>query len=121
MANLKRNMIELVKNPDEAKNGAEIEVEKVWTPPFIPLDVTYEAMDLMEKIDEGEQDMSSKELFDMMLEFVGNKIYAGKLSEDDLRKRLHAPDAVGALQDQILFIAQGQQTDGTKKFLEQKK
>lgn len=121
MANLKRNMIELIKNPEEVNNGAEPEIEKIWTPPFISLDVVYEAMDLMSKTEDEEADISEREAFDMMLDFVANKIYKDKITEEDLRTRLHAPDAIETLQDQVLFIAQGQQTDETKKFLEQKK
>ncbi|WP_286201365.1 hypothetical protein [Bacillus sp. ISL-4] len=41
MANLKRNMIELVK---EVKEG-EIVTEKYLTPVFIPFSVVYEALD----------------------------------------------------------------------------
>lgn len=114
-------MIELIKNPDEVAKGAEPEVEKVWTPAFISLDVTYEAMDLMDKLDNGEnEEMSSKEMLDMLLDFVGNKIYGGQITAEDLKKRLHAPNAVQTLQEQVLFIAQGQQTDATKNFLAKK-
>ncbi|SFP81055.1 hypothetical protein SAMN05421839_1952, partial [Halolactibacillus halophilus] len=31
MANLKRNMLELVKNPEGVQKGDEPEIEKVWT------------------------------------------------------------------------------------------
>ena len=118
MANLKRNMIELIKNPEEVAQGAEVEIEKIWTPAFISLDVTYEAMDLMDKLEDDEE-MSSKEVLDLLLDFVGNKIYNGQV--DNLRKRLHAPDAIKTLQEQVLFIAQGQQSDATKSFLEKKR
>ncbi len=37
MANLKRNMIELVGNPEEVLNGGEVEIQRFWTPPFLPL------------------------------------------------------------------------------------
>ena len=120
MANLKRNMIELIKNPEEVAQGAEVEIEKIWTPAFISLDVTYEAMDLMDKL-EADEEMSGKEVLDLLLDFVGNKIYNGQVTVDDLRKRLHAPDAIKTLQEQVLFIAQGQQSDATKSFLEKKR
>lgn len=112
MANLKRNMIELVTEV----NGDEIKTEQYWTPPFIPLTVTYEALDLAEKMESG----AEKDLIPLLAEFVADKVYGGKFTKDQLMNGLHAPDAVDILQDQILFIAQGQQSDSTKKFLESK-
>lgn len=120
MANLKRNMIELIKNPDEVASGGEVELEKYWTPPFLPLQVTYEALDVMSQISELEKDNKVVEMIDLLVEFVAKKSYAEQFSVDELKERLHAPDAIQALQDQVLFIAQGQQSDATKKFLEKK-
>lgn len=117
MANLKRNMIELVK---EVKEG-EIITEKFLTPVFIPMSVIYEAMDLMEKIDDPENEMSEKQTVDTLLDFVANKVYKDQFSKDDLVNGLHAPDAINVLQEQVLFIAQGQQTDATKEFLAKKR
>lgn len=119
MANLKRNMIELVKNPEEVLKGGEVEIEKFWTPPFLPLTVTYEAIDLMEKI-ESEEDSKPSEFLDLMIDFVASKAYGGQFTKDDLKNKLHAPDAVATLQEQVLFIAQGQQSDATKNFLAKK-
>lgn len=120
MAKLKRNMIELVKNPEEVLKGGEIEFEKFWTPPFLPLEVTYEAIDLMEKIEGGKGEIGEKEMLDLLMEFISSKVYGGQFSSDDLLKRLHAPDAVKELEEQVLFITQGQQTEETKKFLAKK-
>lgn len=122
MANLKRNMIELIKNPEEVINGGEVELEKYWTPPFIPLDVTYESMDLMAKLEKMDADGSEdvREMLDMLVDFTANKVYGKQFTEEDLKNRLHAPDALETLQRQVMFIAQGQQTDETKKFLEKK-
>lgn len=44
MANLKRNMIELIKEVSE--DGEVLKSEKHLTPAFIPLKVVYQAMDL---------------------------------------------------------------------------
>lgn len=121
MANLKRNLIELVKNPEEVLKGGEVEMEKYWTPPFLPLTVTYEAIDLMEKVEKQEGDGNFKDVLDMMIGFVAEKAYGGQFSKEDLQKRLHAPDAIEALQAQVQFIAQGQQSNATKKFLEKKR
>ncbi|CAK6472678.1 hypothetical protein BFRIG_01881 [Peribacillus frigoritolerans] len=119
MAKLKRNMIELVK---EVKEG-EILTEKFLTPVFIPFSVVYEAIDLTEEMDKSEDNKKSsseKEIIDKLLDFVANKIYNKEFTKEDLFNGLHAPDAIETLQRQIMFVAQGQQTDETKKFLAKK-
>lgn len=123
MANLKRNMIELVKNPEEVLRGGEVEMEKFWTPPFLPLTVTYEAMDLMEKVEKEDKEgtASPREFLELMIDFVANKAYGGQFTKEELQNRLHAPDAIGELQSQVMFIAQGQQSNATKNFLEKKR
>lgn len=123
MANLKRNMIELVKNPDEVLRGGEVEMEKFWTPPFLPLTVTYEAMDLMEKVEKEDEEgtASPREFLEIMIDFVANKAYGGQFTKEELQNRLHAPDAIEELQSQVMFIAQGQQSNATKNFLEKKR
>lgn len=123
MANLKRNMIELIKNPEEANNGGEVEFEKYWTPVFIPTKVTYEAIDLSEemgKIESGDSEKSFKDAMDMMMDFIAKKAYNNQFTKKDLMDRLHAPDVISTLQEQIMFIAQGQQSDDTKNFLAKK-
>lgn len=118
MANLKRNMIELVKNPEEAAAGAEVEVDRYWTPPFIPFKKIRDAVQLQVELEKEE--MSELEMIDRLADFVANDIYGGQFTKDDIFNRMHAPDAATELQDQVLFVAQGQQTDSTKKFLEKK-
>src|SRR5699024_8584641 len=123
MANLKRNMIELVKNPDEANKGGEIETERFWTPVHIPLKVMYEALDLSEEmanIESGKSKNSFRDAMDLMMDFSANKAYNGQFTKDDLLERLHAPDAINTLQEQIMFIAQGETSDSTKNFLANK-
>lgn len=115
MANLKRNMIELVMNPVEAAQGAEPEIEKFWSSPFIPLSTTYEALDLAEQMEKG--DKSEKDMLPLMTKFIAEKIYGGNFTEEQLNNGLHAPDAIQVIQDQIIFIAQGQQTEATRNFL----
>lgn len=119
MANLKRNMIELVK---EVKEG-EIVTEKYLTPVFIPFSVVYEAIDMSQVIDKSEENKNSsseKELIAKLLDFVANKIYNKQFTKEELFNGLHAPDAIQTLQEQIIFVAQGQQSDETKKFLAKK-
>jgi len=115
MANLKRNMIELVK---EIKEG-EIIAEKYLTPVFIPLSVVYQAIDLTAETKNG-GNVTEKELIDKLLDFVANDVYKGQFTKEQLINGLHAPDAIQTLQEQILFIARGQQTNETKKYLAKK-
>lgn len=117
MATLKRNMIELVK---EVKEG-EIVTEKYLTPVFIPLGVLYEAVDLTQEMEKGEEVESERVLIEKLIDFVANKIYKDQFTKEELTNGIHAPDAIKVLQEQIVFIAQGQQTDETKKFLEKKR
>jgi hypothetical protein len=114
MANLKRNMIELVK---EVKEG-EIITEKYLTPVFIPFSVVYEALDMVEEIDKSKKE---KDLLEKMLDFVATKVYNNQFTKDDLVKGLHAPDSSRVLYQQILFITQGAQSDETKKYMSERK
>ncbi|WP_241475487.1 phage tail assembly chaperone G [Priestia flexa] len=115
MANLKRNTITLVK---EVKEG-EI-VEKTYlTPVFIPFSVVYQALDLSAEMQKAKGN-DEKQLIDKLIDFVAKDVYKNQFTKDELINGLHAPNAVQALQDQILFIASGQQDDASKKFLEKK-
>ncbi|MBQ6447261.1 MAG: hypothetical protein IJJ10_07345 [Bacillus sp. (in: Bacteria)] len=117
MANLKRNIIVLVK---EVKEG-EVVTETYVTPVFIPLSVVYEAIDLtQEMFKTGEDATSEKEMIDKLIDFVTNKVYKNQFKKEDLINGLHAPEAINVLQEQILFIAQGRQTEEAKKFLARK-
>lgn len=122
MANLKRNMIKLVKNPKDAMKGAEIEYETFWTSPFVPTDVTYEALDLADMLNDEEQmkKMKETEVATLLEKFVVDKLYVGQFTSKDLRKKFHGPDYMQMLQGQVAFITQGQQNDETKKFVEKK-
>ncbi|MCC2250493.1 hypothetical protein JUJ52_11025 [Virgibacillus sp. AGTR] len=116
MANLKRNMLELVKNPEEVMNGGEVEIEKHWTPAFIPFRVCRDAIQLFDDL-ETDMEMSEADKFDKLADFVANEIYAGKITKDDIYNRLHAPEGKDALYDQVLFVAHGQQSNDTKNYL----
>lgn len=123
MANLKRNMIELISNPDEVNKGGEPEFDKYWTSPHMSLEVLYEAMDISEemaKIESGKSDKSFREGMDLMMDFLARKAYNGQFTKKDLIKRLHAPDSINTLLEQISFIANGETSDSTKKFLANK-
>jgi len=117
MANLKRNMIELIKEVSE--DGEILKSEKHLTPAFIPLTVVYQAMDLTADMQKANA-QNEKELIDRFVDFIVHDIYKDKFTKDDLINGLHAPDAMETLQDQIRFVAAGHQSDETKKFLEKK-
>jgi hypothetical protein len=115
MANLKRNMIEIVK---EVKEG-EIVTEKYLTPVFIPLSIVYQAIDLINDMEKTTK-FDEKDLIEKIIDFVANDIYKGQFTKEELKNGLHAPQAVETLYEQILFVARGQQNDETKKFLAKK-
>ncbi|WP_273128952.1 phage tail assembly chaperone G [Bacillus weihaiensis] len=115
MANLKKNAIVLVK---EVKEG-EIVDATYYTPAFIPMSVVYQAIDLnqeMTKITASNE----KEMINKMVDFVTNDIYKNQFTKEELENGLHAPDAIQTLQQQVIFITQGQQTDEVKKLLAKK-
>lgn len=123
MANLKRNMIKLVKNPEEAMRGAEIEYETYWTSPFLSTDVTYEALDLAEKLESvgsDKADMTQRQAMDLLQDFIANKVYGGQFTPDDIKKKFHGPDLIETLQSQLMFVTNGMQSDETKNFLAKK-
>ena|SRR5690606_30155853 len=119
MANLKRNMLELVKNPEAVLKGEEPEIEKVWTPAFIPLGVARDAIQLYQDM-EQDIEMSEVDKFDRLADFVANEVYAGKITKDDIYNRLHAPGGKDVLYEQLIFVTQGQHSSDTKNFLAKK-
>lgn len=121
MTKLKRNMIELIKNPEEVMNGGEAEFERYWTSPFIPASVTYEALDLADKMDDEESEVTIRKTIDLLGNFVVDKLYNRQFTQEDLLNKFHGPDLITELRDQIYFIAQGEQTSDTKAFLTRKK
>ncbi|MCJ0932547.1 hypothetical protein MST22_15475 [Virgibacillus halodenitrificans] len=118
MANLKRNMIELIKNPEEVMNGGEVELQKYWTPAFIPFSKVRDAISLQTELDEGE--LTELDMMDKLADFIANDIYGKQFTKDDLYNRLHAPDAIDSMQQQVMFVAQGNQSEATKNFLAKK-
>jgi hypothetical protein len=122
MANLKRNIIKLAKTDAEGKvvlENGEVVLETFFSSPFIPFRVVLEATKLSARMQkataETEVDMAEE-----LINFVAQDIYGKQFTKDDLLDRLHAPDAMQEIQNQIDFVAQGHQSDETKKFLAQK-
>lgn len=109
---MKRNFIQLTKVDKDGNSTGENET--YLTPAFIPLRKMYQAIDIEAEGEKG--NVTEKEQFDMMIDFVV-EIYDKQFKRDDVLDRLHAPDAVGELQAQIQFVAQGQMDDERKKQL----
>lgn len=123
---LKREKIELIKNPEDVNNGAEPEVEKVWTVPFISFGTSREAVDLLNEV-VGNTKMSDDDKNDKIIDFLTEKAFGGKITKDDIYNRLPGPgyskqgSAQEVLESILFFVATGQQTDDTKNFLAGKK
>lgn len=102
-------------NAKEDKNG-NFEVETHFTPNFIPFRKIYEATDIMEGTSEDGSELTEKEMFKRMTDFVVD-VYNNQFTSDDLLDRLHAPDAIEEIQSQVQFIAQGKMDEQRKKQL----
>lgn len=126
MANLKREKIELIKNPEAVNKGDEPEIEKVWTVPFISFGTSREAVTLLNEV-VGNVEMSDDDKNDKIIDFLSEKAFGGKITKDDIYNRFPGPgytdqgSAQEALEEILLFVASGQQTDDTKNFLAGKK
>src|SRR5690625_2056382 len=126
MSNLKREKIELIKNPNEVNEGAEPEIEKVWTVPFISFGTMREATQLLNEI-VADVEMSDDDKNDKIIDFLTEKAFGGRITKDDIYNRLPGPgfseqgNAQEVLESLLLFVASGQQSDDTKNFLAGKK
>lgn len=124
---LKREKIELIKNIEEVNNGAEPEVEKVWTVPFITYGTSLEAVSIYQEVTDPESDMSEEDRNDKVIDFLSEKAFGGKLTKDDFMNRLPGPGLNKGLSGQevlmhlLIFVGNGEQTDDTKNFLAGKK
>ena len=114
----KRNFIKLIQIDKKGNAVTDSEgnakFDTYITPTQIPFRKIYDAADLMDGT--SDENTSAQENIDQMLDMVVD-IYNNQLSKDDLLDRLHAPDAVEELQQQIQFIAQGQMDEERKKEL----
>ncbi|WP_145349681.1 phage tail assembly chaperone G [Staphylococcus epidermidis] len=114
----KRNFIKLIQIDEKGNAVTDTEGNAKYdtyiTPTQIPFRKIYDAADLMDE-DKGEE-LSAQQNMDKMLDMVVD-IYNKQFTKDDLLDRLHAPDAVEELQQQIQFIAQGQMDEERKKEL----
>lgn len=109
-------MIELV---TDVKEG-ELVTKKYVTPIFIPMRTVYEAIDLVAELSKRKTAEDEKELIEKLVGFIAEKVYNNQFTAEDIFKGLHAPNAIQELFDQVYFIARGEQTDESKKYLETK-
>ena len=114
----KRNFIKLIQIDKKGNAVTDSEGNAKYdtfiTPTHIPFRKIYDAADLMDE--SSNEENSAQENIDQMLDMVVD-IYNNQFTKDDLLDRLHAPDAIEELQQQIQFIAQGQMDDERKKEL----
>ena len=114
----KRNFIKLVQVDKKGNAVTDSEgnakFDTYITPTQIPFRKIYDAADLMDGA--SDENTSAQENIDQMLDMVVD-IYNDQFTKDDLLDRLHEPDAVEELQQQIQFIAQGQMDEERKKEL----
>ena len=114
----KRNFIKLIQIDKKGNAVTDTEgnakFDTFITPTQIPFRKIYDAANLMDGASDVEK--SAQENIDEMLDMVVD-IYNHQFTKDDLLDRLHAPDAVEELQQQIQFIAEGQMDEERKKQL----
>lgn len=115
MAKLKRNIIQLVEDP----KANEIKLQTYLTPHFISFEIVYEAMDLIDDIEDENSTMKPRNRW--QIDGYGCKIYDNQFTVKDLKERMHAPDGMNALREQVIFITQGQQTEETRNFIQNMK
>lgn len=127
MSGLKREKIELIKNIKEVNEGAEIEVEKVWTVPFITYGTSLEAVSLYQEVTDTEKNMTEEDRNDKVIDFLAEKAFGGKVTKEDFYNRLPGPgfnegmSGGEVLIHLLIFVGSGEQTDDTKNFLAGKK
>lgn len=126
MSKLKREMIELIKNPKEVNEGEEPEFEKVWTVPFISYKTSREAVSIVGEV-LGDKEMSDDDKNDKMADFLAENAFGGKITKDDIYDRLPGPgysdrgNAQEIMEEVLYFVAGGGQSESTKKILAGKK
>src|SRR5690625_758906 len=122
---LKREKIELIKNPNEVNEGAEPEIEKVWTVPCISLGTSREAVNLLNEI-ASNTEITDDDKNDKIIDFLTEKVFGGRITKHDIYNRLPGPgyseqgSAQEVLEEILFFVASGQQSDDTKNFLAEK-
>jgi hypothetical protein len=117
MSNLKKHYILFT----EVQENGELNTFPIFTPDFIPFKTVISATKLMgeiQKLEDGEKEL---QMLEKMIAFVADDIYQGKITREDIENKLHAPDALETLKEQIAFVSQGYQTKEAKEFVKKYK
>lgn len=117
MSNLKRHYILFT----EQKENGEYETRPIFTPEFIPFKTVIAATKMSAEIQKVEDSGQELMMLEKMIDFVANDIYQGRITKDDIIEKLHAPDALETLKEQIAFVSQGYQTKEQKEFVKKYK
>lgn len=99
---MKKQFIKLI---TEVNKDGEIEKEKVYVTGFLPFDLLEDVEKAVEVSESSGMDGINE-----MLKVVC-KMYNNQFTTEELKKGLHAPDAMEILQAQIQFISEGKITE----------
>lgn len=113
MANIKRNVIHLTVGYDEDKEKAK--TKTYYTPPMMSGRLFRSSLEMSKEIDESKDDFEN---LDKLLNFVAVEVYNNQFTVEELEDGLPPYDLVKELQEQVFFVARGEQSEDTKKFLE---
>lgn len=114
MATTKRNAIELITGFDD-KDKPKTKV--YYTNPYLSGRLFRNALALSEELEESKDEFHN---LDKMLDFVAAEIYENQFTVEELEEGLPPYRMVRELQDQIFFVARGEQSETSKKLLEKK-
>lgn len=117
MAAKKQTAIELV---TQVTDQGEIEATQTYqTSPFIPFEITYKAMSLMEEASQTDESgkQFDKTIIDKFVDFIVVDMYGQRFTREDFLAGVHGPEFMNVLQEQVAFMANGYQSEGTKKLL----
>lgn len=115
MASTKRNAIELVTGYDEEKEQPITQV--YFTNPFLSGRLFRNAVALSKELEESKDEMEN---LDKLLSFVAKEIYEKQFTVEELEEGLAPYKLIEELQEQVFFVARGEQSESSKKLLEKK-
>lgn len=101
----------------ETKENGALHTYPVFTPDFIPFKTVIAATKMAAEIQKADSSEAEMQMLNRMVAFVAEDIYQGRITVKDIEDKLHAPDALETLKEQIAFVSQGYQTDEAKKFM----
>lgn len=115
MAKTKRNAIELNVGYDEEKDKPVTKV--YYTSPYLSGRLFRDALSISSELEDSEDEMAN---LDKLLNFVASDIYSGQFTAEELEEGLPPYRIVQECQEQVFFVARGEQSESSKKLLEKK-